>query len=284
MHIFALVGPSGTGKSHRAIWLADELQCQVIIDDGLIIEANRILAGTTAKRSPTRLGAIKTALFQESDHKAEAQEALRLRSPKGVLILGTSDSMVERIASRLELPPIEKIIYIHEIASSQEIRKARFNRSQHGRHVVPAPALEVSKTWKDALVNPLKVFFQKKGTERKTWAEQSVVRPTFTSLGNLSISGPALISGINHQVMAVQGVAGVGTVSVSSGDGGVIVRIPLNGYYRQPLHLLGQKVQRLIYDILEDSMGISVLAVDVIIEKVIMDTAAPVKEKEAMNK
>ena len=37
MEIYALVGPSGTGKSHHATELADELQINYIIDDGLLI-------------------------------------------------------------------------------------------------------------------------------------------------------------------------------------------------------------------------------------------------------
>ncbi|MZP28326.1 Asp23/Gls24 family envelope stress response protein [Heliobacterium undosum] len=269
MHVYALVGPSGTGKSHRAIRLAAELHCQVIIDDGLIIEENRILAGTTAKRSSTRMGAIKTALFQEQEHRDEAVQALSRCAPKGILILGTSEGMVEKIAARLELPAIEKIVYIHDIASSNEIRKARYNRAHHGRHVVPAPALEVTRNWTDALINPVKVFFQKKGSERKTWAEQSVVRPTFTSLGNLSISTPAIVAGITHQVQEVPGVGDVGSISISHGDDGVTVRLPITAVYGQPLHVLGRKVQRLAFDILEN-MGISVLAVDVTIEKLLV--------------
>ena len=70
MEVFALVGPSGTGKSHRATIVAHQFEAQAIIDDGLLIQGNRILAGASAKRQPTRIGAIKSALFMDDKHAA----------------------------------------------------------------------------------------------------------------------------------------------------------------------------------------------------------------------
>ncbi|MDY2756646.1 MAG: hypothetical protein SOU88_09485, partial [Candidatus Treponema excrementipullorum] len=48
--VFALVGPSGTGKSFRAKLLADKHGLEAIIDDGLLIQNDKILAGQSAKR------------------------------------------------------------------------------------------------------------------------------------------------------------------------------------------------------------------------------------------
>lgn len=50
MEIYALVGPSGTGKSHHATELADELQISYIIDDGLLIHNGKKLAGRFRKK------------------------------------------------------------------------------------------------------------------------------------------------------------------------------------------------------------------------------------------
>ena len=46
----ALTGASGTGKSHRSIWLAGEKGLDYIIDDGILICRNKIVAGNSAKR------------------------------------------------------------------------------------------------------------------------------------------------------------------------------------------------------------------------------------------
>ena len=48
MKVVAFVGPSGTGKSFRAIGVAHDHGCDGIIDDGLLIEGTNILAGTSA--------------------------------------------------------------------------------------------------------------------------------------------------------------------------------------------------------------------------------------------
>ena len=65
MKVYALVGPSGTGKSHRARVLSREYGISLIIDDGLLVWDGKVLAGKTAKKAETKVGAIKTALFYE---------------------------------------------------------------------------------------------------------------------------------------------------------------------------------------------------------------------------
>ncbi|MBC7331818.1 MAG: hypothetical protein H5T91_05265, partial [Synergistetes bacterium] len=49
MEIYAFVGPSGTGKSQRALPLAISYGIRYIIDDGLLIKDGRIIAGFSAK-------------------------------------------------------------------------------------------------------------------------------------------------------------------------------------------------------------------------------------------
>ncbi|QGG49306.1 Asp23/Gls24 family envelope stress response protein [Heliorestis convoluta] len=271
MQIYAFVGPSGTGKSHRAIRLAHDIHCQVIIDDGLLIQSNKILAGISAKKAATRIGAIKTALFHEEKHRDDAKKALAELSPQGVLILGTSDGMVKKIATRLDLPKIKEIIRIEDVASTKEIRKARYHRMQLGKHVVPAPAFEVKKRWSDGLINPIKVFFRKKSEERKAWAEQSIVRPTFTSLGNLSISSPALIDSVTYQAGTIEGVATIEKVDVDYNDGDIIVDLFVTLYGGQPLNQLGKAIQERVLQVLDSGLGVSVRAVNVHIDNVVFE-------------
>ena len=51
--VFALVGESGTGKSFRAKLLAESYGIDAIIDDGLLIQNDKILAGRSAKKEKT---------------------------------------------------------------------------------------------------------------------------------------------------------------------------------------------------------------------------------------
>ena len=77
MKVVAFVGPSGTGKSHRAIGIAHKNNCDAIIDDGLLIKGTKILAGTSAKNETNRIQAVKRAIFTEEDHAEAVRQALR---------------------------------------------------------------------------------------------------------------------------------------------------------------------------------------------------------------
>ena len=51
--VYALVGESGTGKSFRSKLLAEEYGIHALIDDGLLIQDEKIIAGHTAKKEKT---------------------------------------------------------------------------------------------------------------------------------------------------------------------------------------------------------------------------------------
>ena len=56
--VIAFVGPSGTGKSTRAIKVVRDNNIYYIIDDGLLINGSRIVAGTSAKKAPTKMESL----------------------------------------------------------------------------------------------------------------------------------------------------------------------------------------------------------------------------------
>ena len=53
--VYAFVGPSGTGKSYRAQMVARDKNTHFIIDDGLLIKDNEVVAGVSAKKAPTKV-------------------------------------------------------------------------------------------------------------------------------------------------------------------------------------------------------------------------------------
>ena len=110
MEVVAFVGPSGTGKSHRAIGVAHNNNCDAIIDDGLLIKGTKILAGTSAKNETNRIQAVKRAIFTEDSHADEVRNALASGGIHRLLILATSDNMIQKIVLRLGLPKPEKTV------------------------------------------------------------------------------------------------------------------------------------------------------------------------------
>ncbi|MDD3997827.1 MAG: hypothetical protein PHH86_08980, partial [Sphaerochaetaceae bacterium] len=134
--VYALVGRSGTGKSFRSKLVAEKYNIDLIIDDGLLIKGDRIIAGKSAKREQNFLTAVRTALFDDDDQQRETVSALQKEKYHKLLIVGTSDKMVHKIAARLKLPAPEKIFKIEDIASKEEIETAMRIRYSEGKHVI----------------------------------------------------------------------------------------------------------------------------------------------------
>ena len=162
MKVYAFVGPSGTGKSYRAQMVASANDIHYIIDDGLLINENEVLAGTSAKKAPTKIDSL--------------------------LILGTSDKMIAKIRESLDLPELTKTIYINEVATEEEMEKARNIRVTQGKHVIPVPTFEIKKDFSGYILDPLQIFRSKGKGENPYLSEKSIIRPTFSYLGNFTIS------------------------------------------------------------------------------------------------
>ena len=194
---YAFVGPSGTGKSYRAQMVAGEYNIHYIIDDGLLIKDNNVISGSSAKKAPTKIETVKRALFIEENQKKSMKRAIRKANPDSILILGTSDSMVEEIAENLGLPKIEKTIYITDVASEQEIENARRVRVTEGKHVIPVPTFELKKDFSGFLLDPLQIFKTREDKDPYI-SEKSIIRPTFSYLGNFTISDTVFRQIIEH--------------------------------------------------------------------------------------
>lgn len=188
IEVYAFVGPSGTGKSYRAQMVAGEKDVHFIIDDGLLINDNRVVAGESAKKASTKIETVKKALFLHENEKKEIQKALKKYKVKKILLLGTSDGMVEKIAENLELPKISETIYITDVATEEEMQTARRIRVTEGKHVIPVPTFEIKKDFSGYLLDPLQIFKSKGRGEKPYISEKSIIRPTFSYMGNFTIS------------------------------------------------------------------------------------------------
>lgn len=269
LEVYALIGPSGTGKSHRAIMVAHQTDSEIIIDDGLLIKGNQILVGNTAKKQPTRIGAIKAALFLDPDLAHKAKEVIKKHNPSRILILGTSIGMVQKISAALELPEISKMIDIQDVATPEEIKKARLNRTKFSRHVIPAPTMEVRKGFSGTIIEPLRVLIRKerdKSSTGRSWLEQSVVRPTFTYYGNLTISENAIASITLLSTKEITGIKNPGRVHVSQNEDGLTIEIAPVLFYGAFLPGVSKKLQAVIKDRVEYMTGLSVTAVNVVVK------------------
>jgi len=191
---YALVGRSGTGKSYQAKFVAARFKIDFIIDDGLLIKNDKILAGRSAKEEKTIIGAVRTAVFSEKALRDDVARKLQTERFGKVLILGTSEKMVKKIAARLQLPLPSRIIYIEDFAKKNEIETALRTRRIEGKHIIPLPSKEVKRFYPSIFLDALSIL---KGNPSKTVFipkshEKSLVRPSYFVQNSIKISGFAL--------------------------------------------------------------------------------------------
>lgn len=212
MKIYTLVGKSGTGKSFHAMELCRRMQIESIIDDGLFIYQNTVAAGISAKREATKIGAVKVALFHEDAIRDEVAAAIAEKNPKSILILGTSMGMVDKIILRLGLLPDKESlcqvtrILIEDITTEEERAAARTQRDVLGKHVIPAPALQLKRNFAGYFMDPLRLF---RGKDAGAAAERTVVRPTYSYMGDYFVDERVLediVSCVAHTMPAVASV------------------------------------------------------------------------------
>ncbi len=259
MRVVALVGKTGTGKSYQCIELAREENIESIIDDGLLISGNKILAGKSAKHETTKMASVKRAIFANDQHVEEVKSAIEKNNIGSILILGTSEKMVNCIGERLSLPPIEKVVYISDIATTDEIETASFMRNRYGKHVIPAPVLEVKKQFSGYFLKSLIL-----PGKRELNHEKTVMRPSYSYLGSFKIA-PRVISDICrfelcqfHEITRVLKLQ-----SIPDYDGCIEIFVDLSIQYPCDIPDLSKRIQKRLGEAVENSTSITVKRVNV---------------------
>jgi adenylate kinase family enzyme len=271
--VYALTGESGTGKSFRAKLVAQKYGIEFILDDGLLIRDNRILAGHSAKKEKTFMAAVKVALFDEKSHRDEVARKLQGDTYKKILILGTSEKMVNKIAARLQLPPPGKIIKIEDIASQEEIERAIRTRRIEGKHVIPVPSIEIKRNYPNIFYDAIKIFKRKKGPAALGSGprvhEKSVVRPEYSKRGKVIISEAALSQMVIHCVDEYNQSIRIKKILVKDNDAGyrliITIDVPFGTQLGGNIHAL----QQYIIENIERYTGILIEEVNIIIDKII---------------
>lgn len=231
IRVVAFVGPSGTGKSHRAQMVAKDNNIECIIDDAILIRDNRIIAGQSAKKAETKIESVKRALFSVEGQVEEVRNAIEKAKPESILVLGTSDDMVQKIVKNIGLPEISKTIYISDVSTPQEIATARSIRMGEGKHVIPVPTFEIKKDFSGYLLDPLQIFKWKgKGTV-PFMTEKSIIRPTFSYLGNYTISDNVLRDIVEYAGKDLLGIYKMQRIKIDNYPDGVVIFIDVTLEY-----------------------------------------------------
>jgi len=268
--VFALVGESGTGKSFQAKLVTQKYRIDLIIDDGLLIRDNRILAGHSAKKEKSFMAAVKVALFDEKSHRDEVARRLQNEKYKRILVIGTSEKMVNKIAARLQLSPPSKIIKIEDISTQEDIDNAIRSRRIEGKHIIPVPSIEVKKSYSNIFFSTIQIFKRRiTPVAIPTLHEKSVVRPEYSKRNKLFISEAALTQLVTQSVGEYNKEIKIKKILVKETSMGYRLVITIDIPYGIQLGgNIGKMQQHIINDI-ERYTGIFIEEVNIIIDKII---------------
>ncbi|CAH2211941.1 Asp23/Gls24 family envelope stress response protein [Tepidibacter aestuarii] len=266
MKVYALCGPSGTGKSYRALSIAHENNIDYIIDDGILIHKNCIVTGISAKNASTKMEAVKRAIFENLEHRKNMIKAIEENDVQSILIIGTSWKMINRIKNRLELPDIYKNINMEDIATKEEMDDARKSRMEKGIHIIPLPTFEVKKHFSGLFTNPIKLLFKDKNSEIKEF-EKTIIRPTFSYMGKYYISQKAIKQIVAYEMTKFEDVCQVGSISIKHNKSGINVDIKVKlkmfGILRQCENIQEKIMNILEFTTLLNVNGINIHVVDI---------------------
>jgi len=271
--VFALIGESGTGKSFRARLVAQKYRIDHIIDDGLLIKDDRILAGHSAKKEKTFLAAVKVALFDEKSHRDEIARKLQSEKIRRILVLGTSEKMANKIAARLQMPPPSKFIRIEDVSSQDDIEKAIRNRRIEGKHVIPVPSVEVKRNYPGIFHDAISIFLRRNPPAgigpTPIVQEKSVVRPEYSKRSKVPISETALSQMVIHCVDEYNQNIKIKKIVVQDDEMGYRLVITIDVPYGTRLGGNIHALQQYIIDNIERYTGIFIEEVNIIIDKII---------------
>lgn len=283
MRIYSLTGQSGTGKSYQAPILMMDRGIDCLIDDGLLIYKDGVAGGTSAKRQHTKIGAIKTALFTNEEHAYSVASAIKKINPDSILVVGTSDEMVDRIVDRLGLPPVEERIYIEDITTEDEREIAEKSRNQQGKHVIPAPTLQLKRDFAGYFLDPQKLLWTAKekaqeaiatGLHRVRKGEdegKTVVRPTYSYLGDFLINDKVITDIAKCVGAEVEGVHSVVKVYAGSQPEQLTVEAVIDIKESANIWDSAMEFQKKFDEVIEDMTAFNVVRVDVEVRSLVSE-------------
>ncbi len=269
--VYAFVGPSGTGKSYRAQMVANDRGINYIIDDGLLISGNEVLAGVSAKKAPTKIETVRNALFTDVNKRKEIQKVIKKYKPESILILGTSDGMVNKIAENLELPPISETIYITDVATEEEMQTARRIRVTQGKHVIPVPTFAIKKDFSGYLLDPLQIFKSTGKGKAPYISEKSIIRPTFSYMGHFEISDNVFKQIIECVVQTMKEIYRVSRIIIKKHEGfddGIYIYIEVVIEYGYQVAESMKALKKKIIKEIENLTAMNVLNMEIVVKGV----------------
>lgn len=270
MRVIAFVGPSGTGKSYRSLKVASQEGADGIIDDGLLIAHGKVMAGTSAKSEPTMMASVKHALFMRSEQSRDIKRILSSGKINCLMILGTSEGMANKIAKALGVGNIERFIHIEDVASNEEMELAHGMRIHEGKHVIPVPSLEIKKDFSGYFLHPLR-YLQKNmdDVEDDYSDDKSIVRPTFSYMGDYTISDNVIIAMAVHETEKIEAISKVLNINIRKTSHGLHLDMTVSVNLGCDIQKTCAQAQNAVRDSIEKYTSVNIRRVHMFVKSIL---------------
>ena len=214
--------------------------------------------------------AVRRAIFILPGHAEEVSKAIKETNPHRILIIGTSENMVHKIAKTLGLPTIQLIIRIEDIASKSEMEEAQFHRLKEGKHIIPVPTIELKPHFSGYLIDPLQSLFKHSRVRRRKLGEKSIVRPIFSYYGKLVIDDRVISKIVEKTVKAKESVKKIKNVNIKhilkgDDDQGLSISCEVILSYGSHIPTLISQTQSKVREVVEFSTGLVVHSINIIV-------------------
>ena len=222
--------------------------------------------------------AVRRAIFVLPGHASDVWRAIAQSQPRRILLLGTSENMVQKIAKALRIGPVSKIIRIEDIASKKDMEIAQYHRLKRGEHIIPVPTIELKPHFSGYLIDPIKSFFKTSSSKRRRLGERSIVRPVFSYYGKLVIDDSVIKNIVHIVAEKLDEVHRVGRTHIRhlvNGDEDLGITVSLEVVFAYG-HAIAETMMRLRRELqmeIERMTGMVVHEVDILVKSLYVDKA-----------
>ena len=170
--------------------------------------------------------------------------------------------MVDKIAKRLGMPEIERIIRIEDITTEEERNIAYKQRYEQGKHVIPVPKPQLKREFSGYFMDPLRLL-RSFGAESKGTPGRTVVRPTYSYLGEYVISDRVINDIVSYIAERSEGVYKVTKVATDKTEEGIKLTVSVVMNFGENVFELAERLQAEMAEKLEKMTALNAEEVNI---------------------
>ena len=144
---------------------------------------------------------------------------------------------------------------------------AKRMRIEEGKHVIPVPTFEIKKEFSGYFLHPLRGFQRNLDKEKSTgMADKSIVRPTFSYMGDYKISDNVINEIAIHEANKIDGLEKVQNINLRKTNHGVHIDMTVIIKYGYSIFDVCKQIQYSVRDNVEKYTSVNARRVNILVK------------------